>query len=577
MKSIKPLLTLSLFLMVSVLSAQNISALSKSDETIFKALSDEMARGLTGLKIDKFAPPFLIANYMNDGRIFSAKASLGSLIQSNERPVRGQNIRMMVGDYSLNDENFSGGSQGFNSGGANLSLPEENDYAAIRRTFWSMSDRIYKSSIDKYSQKLTALKQQNKNEADKLDDYSRIQPITYLMPAVEVKFDKATWEKRMMDVSAIFKNYPQIQNSSVDVIFISNVQYLSSSEGSKIKYQGNLACFLVNASTQAVDGEILRDQVLYYMPLPEQLPAMEQIRKDVTTMADNLKARCTAPVVEEAYQGPVVFEAEALVELMNCKLFNYSGLFTSREPVYAVTSYSRGSTNKIENKIGKRLCSENISIVSQPKTKTFGNMPLVGSFEIDAEGVVPPDELTLVDKGILKTLLSDRIPTSKVKESNGHNRFSILGGSQKSPDVINTTYTNGNSYADFIQNITAETAKNGLDYFYILRKFETSNPGQQMQQGNSGFPKPIAIYRVMVKTGKEELVRNAVISDFPMLLLKYTLGGTKEQMAFNTLRWQSTPVSYIIPRAIAFNDISIEKDNAPKAKLPVVENPLTVR
>jgi predicted Zn-dependent protease len=553
-----------------------ISAQPANDDIIFKALTDEMNRSLTGLKLDKFAPPFLIANYMSDGQMYSAKASLGALIRSKESPMRGQSLRLMYGDYSLNDENFVGGSQSYSSGGSTLSLPKENDYLAIRRSYWSTIDKTYKSSVDNYAQKLTAIKQQNKEESEKLDDYLKVQPTTLLMPVTPLKYDKATWEKNIKDVSAIFKNFPKIQSSSVDILFVNSIVYLINSEGSKIRFNANLACFLVNASTQAADGEILRDQVLYYTPLNDQLPAIESIKKDVQKMAETLDARCAAPIIEEAYQGPVVFEGEALAELFNYKLFGYSGLLTAREPVYAVGA-SRGSTNKIENKLGKRLCTENITITSEPKTKTFGTTPLVGSFEMDAEGVAPVNGLTLVDKGILKTLLSDRVPTQKVKESNGHNRFSIYGGYQKSPGVINVSYANGQSYADFIKSVTNETAKNGLDYFYVIRKFETSNPASGVQAGASGLPKPVAIYKVTVKTGEEKLIRNAIISEFPMLLMKYTLGGTTEQFVYNTLRGQSMPVSYIVPKAMAFNDISIEKDNTPKAKLPLVQNPLAAK
>lgn len=571
MKALKYIVILAFCLAGAGMSAQNTS-----DEVIYKALTDEMARSLTGLKLDKYNPPFFIGNYMSDGRLFSAKASLGALIRSKESPMRTQSTRLMVGDYTLNDENFVGNSRNFSSGGSMLSLPKENDYLAIRRAVWSSLDRIYKSSLDSYSQKLTALKQQNKAENEKLDDYVRVQPTTYLMPTIPLKYNKAIWEKNIKEVSAIFKNYPGIQSSSVDIFFVNTVIYLTNSEGTRIKYNGNLACFLVNASTQAVDGEELRDQVIYYTPLIDQLPSVESIKKEVTQMAETLQARCSVSVIDEAYQGPVVFEGEALAELFNSKLFGYQGLFTSREPVYAVGMSNR-STNKMENTIGKRLCTENLSIVSEPKTKTFGNTPLIGSFEIDAEGVTPTNGLTLVDKGILKTLLSDRVPTPKVKESNGHTRFSIFGGYQKSPGVINISYANGHTYSDFIKKVATETAKNGLDYFYVIRKFQTTNPAQYAQQGNSGFTKPIAIYRVSVKTGEETMVRNAVVSEFPMLLLKYALCGTTEQVAYNTLRGQSMPVSYIVPRAMAFNDISIEKDNSPKAKLPIVENPLAIK
>jgi predicted Zn-dependent protease len=569
MKNMKYIINGCLALAFCVLS----NAQTATDDVIFKALNDEMARSLTSLKLDKFSPPFFIGSYLSDGKTFSAKASLGALIRSKESPTRSSSYRLMVGSYELNDENFQGGSESYNSGGVTLSLPKENDYFGIRRAFWSMNDRSYKNSIDTYTQKLTAIKQQNKEESEKLNDYTRMSPVTFLMKDVNLKYDKALWEKNVKDMSAIFRNYPKIQSSSVDVYFINSTVYVLNSEGSKIRYTAALACVAVNASTQADDGEVLRDQLTYYALLSDQLPSVESMSQDIKKMAQVLETRCSAPIIAEPYQGPVVFEGEALAELFNFKFFGGNGLLTSREPVYAAGA-SRGSVNKMETKIGKRICAENISIVSSPGMKNFGNTPLIGSFGMDAEGVSPTDGLVLVDKGILKTQLSDRIPTSKVKQSNGHYRFNIWGGRQKAPGVIRIGYDKGQSYNDFLKTVSSETERSGLEYYYIIRCMETGNLANQIQVGNSGLPKPIAIYKVSVKTGEEQLIRSAVISEFPMLSFKYVLAGTADQAAINTLRGSSMPVSYIVPKAIAFNDVSIEKDNTPKSKLPVVSNPL---
>ncbi len=571
MKLLKYILALTLFLFTTNLSAQ-----IASDSLVFKALSDEMSRNITGLKLENQKTPFFINSYLLDGQYFTAKATLGSLIRSIKTPFRNPSTRLMVGDYAINDENFVSGSRNYNSGGAYLALPLENNYLAVRRVFWSLLDGSYKTSIDNYTQKLAVLKQQNKDENEIIDDYSRTQPVAFLSPYKVQNFDNKLWENNIKKISLIFKDYPQIQTSSVDVLFVNSNIYSVNSEGSKIRNNMSVACLLVNATTQAVDGEVLNDQVLCYAPIGESLPTMEEISTKVTQMAKSLDKRRSAMVIDEAYQGPVVFEGDALAELFNNKLFSYNGLLTSREPIYAVVT-SKGTNNKLENKIGKRLCVENLSVISKPKMKMFENTPLVGSFEIDAEGVIPDNELMLVDKGILKTLLSDRVPTPKVKQSNGHNRYSPFGARQKCPGVIDVSYSNGQTYNDLIKSVTRETIKNGLDYFYIVRKLETSNIGLFIQPNAMGFPKPLAIYKVLAKTGEETLVRCANISDFPMFSLKYALGGTNEKVAYNLVNSQLFPVSYIVPKAMAFNDVSIEKDNSPKGKLPIVESPLAIK
>jgi len=558
-----------------LLTTSNLLAQKTSDSIIFKALTDEMSRNLK-LKLEGYRSPFFIQNTIAEGQYYVAKASLGALTRSMIVPLNNSSFRLMVGDYDVNDENFVSGQPNYNFGGSNLSLPIDNDYLAIRRVFWSILDKSYKSSVDNYTQKLSVLKQQNKDKSEIVDDYSRAQPITFIAPYAFNKTDKVLWENNIKKISSIFKNYPQIQNSSVDIYFFDASIYSVNNEGSKIQYNVRVACLLVNASTQATDGEVLNDHVLCYAPISENLPTFVEITSKVKQMADNLDKRRSAPMIEEAYQGPVIFEGDALAELFNNKLFTNNGLLTAREPLYAVVT-AKGMNNKIENKIGKRLCVENVSIVSEPTMKTFENTPLVGSYEIDGEGVIPQKDLMLVDKGILKTLLSDRVPTPKIKESNGANRFTIFGNRQKSPGVINISYSDGQMYNDLLKSVAAETVKSGLEYFYIVRKFETTNIAQNIQPGSSGLTKPAAIYKVSAKTGEETLIRCANISEFPILSLKYVLGGTTEKVAYNIVTNQVLPISYIVPKAMAFNDISIEKDNSPKEKLPIVESPLLIK
>jgi hypothetical protein len=72
-------------------------------------------------------------------------------------------------------------------------------------------------------------------------------------------------------------------------------------------------------------------------------------------------------------------------------------------------------------------------------------------------------------------------------------------------------------------------------------------------------------------------MRSAIISDLPRTAFKQIALGTKEQFVYNTLLNSSVPVSFIVPQAIVFNDMSIEKDKSTKAKVPIVSNPLLVQ
>ena len=332
------------------------------------------------------------------------------------------------------------------------------------------------------------------------------------------------------------------------------------------------SCSGVKASTQADDGEQISDRLSYYALTPEQLPPTETIKHDCVRFADNILALRQAPSLKEPYTGPIIFEDEAVAELFSQRLFHSSGLITTRELIYAIESKNQGTVNKLDDKINQKIFSERISIKATPKIKLFNSMPLIGTFEIDAEGVVPKDELVLVDKGVLKTLLNDRVPTSNIKESNGYCRLGLRSSSlaaQKAPGIINVSYENGEPATSFLKNVLQDAEKNGLEFVFAIRKLESA--------GGRATSRPLCVYRIDVKTGEEQLMRSAIISEFPRTAFKQITLGTREQIAYNMLWNSSVPVSFIVPQAIVFNDLSIEKDKSTKAKVPVVPNPLLVQ
>jgi hypothetical protein len=203
--------------------------------------------------------------------------------------------------------------------------------------------------------------------------------------------------------------------------------------------------------------------------------------------------------------------------------------------------------------------------------------------------VVPSDELVLVDKGILRTLLNDRVPTLKVKASNGHSRPALSrGGSffaQKAPGVSQVSFADGPPWASFRKEVLREAAENGLTEVYAVRKLLKQNPGMNREMAyaaskSSGLSQPVAIYRVSVKTGEEQLVRAAVISDFPITVFKHILQGCRDSWVHNTVFSRGPveqPVSFVVPRGLAFDDVSIEKVRATKPKLRLVPNPVLVQ
>lgn len=193
-----------LLLLFSLLSVLSKPALAQEESTrliIQSAMRDEMARNMNRLELERLERPFYIGYTIRDAKTMEVTATLGAIVRSDQNRYRNHTVPVMVGDYSLNDENFldvSGGS--------------------YRRTLLRGADRLPLE-----------------------DDY-------------------------------------------------------------------NVAAVQINASTQAVDGEPLSDHLLYYGWVPQDLPSLDSVRGAVKSMAEELVALRTAPVFEESYTGPVMFE-----------------------------------------------------------------------------------------------------------------------------------------------------------------------------------------------------------------------------------------------------------------------------
>jgi predicted Zn-dependent protease len=546
----------------------------------FKAMEDEMARSLTDLKIGKYQPPFLLSYRLTDGKTFYASATLGAITSSNQSPTRDYSLRLLMGNYDLTDENFVGSRS--SSGGVSLPMPLDDDYASIRKALWSMTDRTYKSTVETYEQKLTALKQQNETDEPRLPDFTKVEPVQMVLPSANFDFDVAKWEETIKALSAEFSAYPDFCLSNVAVFFSNSDYYYCSSEGAKVKTPNTFAIVAVNAGTLTDDGEMLGNQLFYTVANPTELPSKEVMAADIRKMADFLVALRKAPVVKEAYSGPVVVEGAAAADIFDRFLFSGNGLITTRDMVYASDRQGGSNEKALDSRIGHLITSRLLTVKETPTLKSLNGKTLIGSYEVDGEGVVPPTELTLIEKGFLRNMLNDRVPTSSAKQSNGHYRVPVnSAGNQKAPSVTQITVTEGTAKKAMYKGVAKQALKNDLTYFYVVRQLGARSIGLNSELangilGNGGMAKPIAIYRVNAKTLAEELVRPLVFSDMTLSDLKNITMASKETQVQNYLNMQNgMACSMVLPQAIVFDDITMVcPKNKKKQKLPVVPSPL---
>lgn len=612
MKKIK--LSIIIFISLIIALPNNILA-QTTDEIILKAMRDELKRNMNNLALEDLKRPFFISYDISDAKVLAIKSSLGALVSSEQLPVRRHNVRVLVGDYSLDNENFFNLNASLERYGSET-IPLDDDYLGIRRALWLATDLSYKSAAETYQAKVSAIQQQNLSEdIANLPDFAKAQKLIKYLDARRLNFDKAKWEQVANQLSTIFKDYPKIFSSYVTVYFIEAQAYLVNSEGTETKCPITLAAIQVNAFTQADDGEPLLDHVLFYGLSPDDLPSLKEMASQIKSMADNLTALRSAPVFDESYSGPVLFEGQAVAEVFAQRLFTgTAGLNASRKPIYSDTRLAMLSGKTMDSEIDKKIIAKDISIKATPFRNNFNGTPLIGNFAVDAEGVEPPKELILVENGTLKTLLNGRTPNPKVKESNGHKRYVLQNDGLESsvaPGVIEISTSEGMTEKQLKEKLLEKAKEEGLEYAIIVRKIKSPNSGVEEQLDlssivsvassggkESSISKPIYVYKIYVDNGREELVRTTELGGISVSSLKKIMGTSKNQFAYNTILNTSqggisslvffivsnieesvsvngVPASFIVPNAVLFEELEVSKEKRPvTVKLPIVDNPI---
>src|SRR6202044_1853401 len=118
-----------------------------------------------------------------------------------------------------------------NSGLTSMPLPLTDHRAAIQRALWFATNRGYAKALDSFL-KVKTEQQVRAKEEDGSADFSNEKAKTDLLPPVPaLTADRVAWEKRLRELSSLFKPYPDIFFNMVNLQAANETDYFVSSEG----------------------------------------------------------------------------------------------------------------------------------------------------------------------------------------------------------------------------------------------------------------------------------------------------------------------------------------------------------
>ena len=507
-------------------------------DSLLEALLTELERSKAHLKMDQVQAPYYIEYRVNDVDDFNAEAAFGAIRESSRSRFRVIRVVVRIGDYK--QDSFYG--QG--TGSASI-LPLDKDPIALRRQIWLLTDEAYKNAADAYAEKLSALKQFNP-DPNPVDDFAHAPTLSSVEGTVALNVDQNQWNKTLEDVSNLYRQYPEIQAVDASARFTAVNEYVVNSEGTIVRQGRSTATVTLSGQTQAADGMRLGRSPFWTEARPEQLPSRDELLKESKQMLETLRTLGQAPIVEESYLGPVLFAPDAADDIM-------AGLIGTnvlgRKPQLGRPNRTTGS---FATSYKTRVLPKFVTVVDDPTMKEFAGKQLVGSYEVDSEGV-KAQSVKLVDNGILTNYLTGRQPLRDFPDSNGHGRATPGGGPQPSLGVLLFKSAEPETAKALNEKLRQMASEEGKAYGY---RVETLGPGNS----------PRLLYRVYVTDGHEELVRGAVFNELDVRALRNDLAAMGDDPLVSN-RMSGLPQTIICP-SLLFDELEVKRADTTKEKLP---------
>jgi len=571
------------------------SAAHAQDDVAMRAMKDELSRSVSQLQLQKMDKPYFLAYRMDEINQITVSATMGSLTAAQPSRLRFLGVEVRVGDYAIDNSNYisvrnlSSGMPGLFSGVRQA--PLDDNYQQIRRGFWLATDAQYKKALEDLSAKRAVLEAQN--HTDYVPDFSKEPPASGFQAPTKTNASRQALEDLARDLSGIFKSLPDVYNSSVEVVSSDRYTRYVNSEGSVFTRSQPMMKLQASAETLAPDGLPISDAVEFYGRTIADLPTEQDLVTRTRAMADRLLKLRMAPSLER-YNGPVLFEGEAAPEVFSQQFA--TGLVAVRMPMsddsrvamFFDQMLSQLGGASFADKIGGRVLPDFLNVTDSPLVGDYKGTSLLGSAKLD-DDAAETRETKLVEHGILKTLLTTRVPIRAVQHSTGSRR-----GWGSAPSSLFVTSEKSLSDGELRKELLRRAKDRGLDYGIVVRHLGGGNAASFMKtvtrmakQGGQEGSSLAEVYKLYLD-GHEELVQRVEIAEMSPALFKdiVAVGDTPvvytdefiprlgALFSMGASASSDLPVVSCVAPSMLFEELSLVKSQGQYPNPPVETSPL---
>ncbi|HWZ42745.1 MAG TPA: metallopeptidase TldD-related protein [Candidatus Saccharimonadales bacterium] len=536
------------FVLAAPASDQPASAVSSNDhgDATLKAMLSELKRSQEKLQLGQLQRPYYIDYQVTEYQDYSSDAILGALLEDQTSIGRVVRVVVRIGDYK--QDSYFGDGQGTLEG----MIPIDDNQMALRHQLWLATDKAYKAALGGLSEKQAALK--NVQVENEIADFSQEKPTELVQPVAGIDVDRNAWREKLRVSSDLFRSDPLLERSDATLNCRILNRYFVNTEGTVTRNGRAVYTLAISGSTQANDGMRLERSQGYVVGRLDELPKPEELKKDAHTLIGTFAALRSAPVMEDDYHGPVLFSADAATALFERLIVpNILGI----HPDLGNPARTNG---EFASYYKSRVMPDFFTVVDDPRPLKIDGQTLVGSYDVDDEGV-KAQTVTVIDKGVLVNYLMSRDPIRDFGHSNGHGRSGYAGNPRAQISNLIFKAVDGVSFEDLKKRLIGMCRDQGRPYGYYV---ETT--GLRLA--------PRLLWRVYVKDGHMELVRGANFNQLDTRTLRSNIiAAGNDTYVYN--RRDPVPSSIVAP-SLLFDDLEIQRLNRAREKLPTYAAPALV-
>ena len=537
--------TLSVF--ACLLAFAGTACAAPDTDTCIKAMQDEMARGLSRLKMDAFAKPYFISYALRMQDDWTIRATLGSIIEETPYSTAIVVPVLRVGSRSFDNTNYYGSVGNYPHYAYG---PLDCDYDALRFAIWQMTDSSYTEAVEKLDQKRAFLEKRSITGAQ--DDFSPAPQVNILNPLEPQKPDYARLREIAVKASLVFKGRPELFDSEVSVGAYNDSRRYVNSEGALYRGRDSSASVFMRAEVQLADGLKTSVRRHFNYSAFANIPSVEFFTEQAQQMAREGAALASSKIAEP-YIGPVLFEGDAAGEFFHELLANN----LMRPRMWWTETDRDRETGLFYNKLGMRVAAPIVNATDDPALDSYAGQSLFGGYKADDEGV-PPQKVSVIKNGKLNDLLMSRAPVAERKTSNGHGR-GFYYYPQGMPGNLIVTVSSTIAQAELKNSLRAMCKSLDLEYGIIIR-----NEGDLHGTFDA--------YKLYTADGREEPVHGAQFAELGLRALRDIVLAS-DRTGVYTYTFKEVPYSLAAPSVI-IQEGELKKTETRPEKLPYLKNPV---